>query len=139
ISRENVTACMQASLADARCGPRDIDCINAHATSTPVGDAAELAALRAVFGERLEEMPVVANKSQVGHTLGASTAVALCLALRGMREGVVLPTLNHLPDPALPPAWIPAAATAHQHELTLLNSFGFGGTNVSLVLEQGPC
>ncbi len=138
ISRDNIGVCMREALAAAGCGPEDVQCVNAHATSTPVGDAAELGALAAVFGERLERIPVVANKSQVGHTLGASTVVALCLALRGMREGVVLPTLNHVPDPALPPAWIPTAAAAHPHELTLLNSFGFGGTNVSLVIERGP-
>lgn len=138
ISRENIAFCMRAALESARCDPEEVGCVNAHATSTPVGDASELTALRAVFDGHLEEIPVVANKSQIGHSLGASTVLALVLALRSLREGVVLPTLNHVPDPALPAAWIPGEATEHAHDLTLLNSFGFGGTNVSLVLERGP-
>jgi 3-oxoacyl-[acyl-carrier-protein] synthase II len=129
---------MRSALENAGCNPEDVGCINAHATSTPLGDAAELTALHAVFGDHLATIPVVANKSQIGHSLGASTILALILALRGMREGVVLPTLNHIPDPSLPPAWIPAVATEHEHDLTLLNSFGFGGTNVSLVVARGP-
>jgi 3-oxoacyl-[acyl-carrier-protein] synthase II len=138
ISRDNITTCMRQALADASCPADEVGCVNAHATSTPIGDAAELGALAAVFGERLAEIPVVANKSQIGHTLGASTILALGFALRGMREGVVLPTLNHVPDPDLPAAWVPTSAIEHAHQVTLLNSFGFGGTNVSLVLERGP-
>jgi 3-oxoacyl-[acyl-carrier-protein] synthase II len=137
-SQSNVALCMRSALENAGCNLEDVGCVNAHATSTPIGDAAELTALAAVFGDRLATTPVVANKSQIGHSLGASTILALILALRGMREGVVLPTLNHVPDPSLPAAWIPAEATAHEHDLTLLNSFGFGGTNVSLVVERGP-
>jgi len=137
ISPENITRCMKAALADAGCNPEDIGCVNAHATSTPLGDQSELKALAEVFGERLRHTPVAANKSQIGHSLGASLILALILAVEGMEHGVVLPTLNHVPDERLPEAWFPTQATEHPHDLTLLNSFGFGGTNVSFVLGHG--
>jgi 3-oxoacyl-[acyl-carrier-protein] synthase II len=135
IDVDNIAYCMQAALGSARCPVDEVDCINAHATSTPLGDAAELRALHKVFGDRLREIPVVANKSQLGHCLGAASAVALTLSLKGMQEGVVLPTLNHVPDPSLPEAFLPSKALEHPHRLTLLNAFGFGGTNVSLIVE----
>jgi 3-oxoacyl-[acyl-carrier-protein] synthase II len=133
---ENVVICMREALNTARCNADDIDCINAHATSTPVGDAGELTALQTVFGDRFAEIPIVANKSQLGHSLGASSIMELMAAVEGMDRGVLLPTLNYLPDPSLPPAFIPTAATEHWHRTTLLNSFGFGGTNASLVVES---
>ncbi|HJQ32414.1 MAG TPA: beta-ketoacyl synthase N-terminal-like domain-containing protein [Pyrinomonadaceae bacterium] len=137
-SMQNVTRCMSMALDSAGCNTEDVECINAHATSTPIGDAAELKALRSLFGDGLAKTPVVANKSQIGHALGASSVVALTLALEGMRRGVVLPTLNHVPDPSLPDALIPAESMEYSHGVTLLNSFGFGGTNVSLVVGRGP-
>src|SRR5262249_61806355 len=88
-----------------------------------------------LMGERLGNIPVAANKSQIGHSLGASSVLELMLAVEGMNEGVVLPTLNYLPDPALPRAFISPAAIERRHKTTLLNSFGFGGTNTSLVVE----
>jgi 3-oxoacyl-[acyl-carrier-protein] synthase II len=139
ISRENIARCMRAALSDAGCDVEDVECINAHATSTSLGDESEMKALHAVFGEHIRRTPVVADKSQLGHALGASLILALILAVEGMRRGVALPTLNHLPDAGLPEALVPARAQEHEHRLTLLNSFGFGGTNVSLVLERGPC
>lgn len=137
-SLPNVTFCMRAAIQSAGCDEAEIDCINAHSTSTPIGDAVELKALHTVFGEKLERTPVVANKSQIGHTLGASSVLALVLALEAMNRNTVLPTLNHIPDPSLPEALIPTEATEYQHRMTLLNSFGFGGTNVSLVVEGPP-
>jgi 3-oxoacyl-[acyl-carrier-protein] synthase II len=137
-SMANITRCMSMALESAGCNKEDVACINAHATSTPIGDAAELKALQGVFGDRLTKTPVVANKSQIGHTLGASSIVALTLAVEGMRRGIVLPTLNHVPDPSLPDAFIPTESAEYSHGVTLLNSFGFGGTNVSLVVGRGP-
>jgi 3-oxoacyl-[acyl-carrier-protein] synthase II len=131
----NVVVCMRGALEAARCSPDEIDCVNAHATSTPVGDAGELSGLAEVFGARLAELPVVANKSQLGHSLGASSILELMASVEGMKRSVLLPTLNHIPDPELPKAFIPTEATAYPHRVTLLNSFGFGGTNASLVVE----
>lgn len=136
IARDNVVRCMRGALADARANVEEVECINAHATSTPLGDESEMLALAEVFGDRLRATPVVANKSQIGHALGASHILALMLASEGMQRGVVLPTLNHRPDPRLPEACMPPCAREHRHGVTLLNSFGFGGTNVSLVLER---
>jgi len=135
ISPRNIARCMESALAAAKCNAEDIDCVNAHATSTPLGDQSELTALREVLGERLERVPVVANKSQICHSLGASSVLGLILAMEGMARGVLLPTLNHIPDPSLPAAFIPTAAMAYDHHRTLLNSFGFGGTNFSMVVE----
>jgi len=135
MTTSNIARCMREALRAARCDEGDIDCVNAHATSTPVGDAAELQALRDVFGDRLARLPVVANKSQVGHSLGAASVLELMFAVEGMNEGVLLPTLNYAPDPSLPEAFISASAIEHQHRRTLLNSFGFGGTNASLVVR----
>jgi 3-oxoacyl-[acyl-carrier-protein] synthase II len=134
MSPANITVCMREAIRAARRAPADIECINAHATSTPVGDAAELTALHEVFGDRLTSIPVVANKSQLGHSLGASAVLELMLAVEGMNAGIVLPTLNHVPDPRLPDAFIPTSAIEYEHRATLLNSFGFGGTNASLVV-----
>jgi 3-oxoacyl-[acyl-carrier-protein] synthase II len=133
----NVVVCMRGALAAARCSSDDIDCINAHATSTPVGDAGELLGLAQLFRPRLRHLPVVANKSQLGHWLGASAILEFMAAVEGMRRSVLLPTLNHIPDPALPEAFFPTEASERAHRLTLLNSFGFGGTNASLVAAAG--
>jgi 3-oxoacyl-[acyl-carrier-protein] synthase II len=137
-SIENVKTCVEGALRVCACTTDDIDCINAHATSTPLGDAAELAALHQVFGDRLQHIPVVANKSQIGHALGATSILALVLTVHGMNTGVLLPTLNHVPDPMLPKVCIRPAATTQRHERALVNSFGFGGTNVCLVVEHHP-
>ena len=136
ISTKNTAACMRGALANARCDAADIECVNAHATSTPLGDRSELTALGEVFGERLAELPVVANKSQFGHSLGAAAILEAVVAVESMRRGVLPPTLNYEPDPALPRAMVFPRAIEFPHRLTLSNSFGFGGTNVSLVLER---
>ncbi len=134
ISPENVTRCMRSALADAGCNPEDIGAINAHATSTPLGDQSELTALGEVFCDTLPRIPISANKSQIGHSLGASLILALILAAEALNHDVVLPTLNYIPDERLPKAFVPTRAMEHEHHLTLINSFGFGGTNVSFVL-----
>jgi 3-oxoacyl-[acyl-carrier-protein] synthase II len=134
LAPENVVACMRGALAAAQCTPDDIECVNAHATSTPVGDAGELMGLAQLFGSRLRQLPVVANKSQLGHSLGASAILECMAAVEGMNRGVLLPTLNHIPDPTLPEAFFPTEASEFGHKMTLLNSFGFGGTNASLIV-----
>jgi len=138
ISSENAARCIRGALADAGCVAEAVECVNAHATSTSLGDESEMTALHEVFGEHLRRAPVVANKSQIGHALGASFILAMILAVEGMQQGVVLPTLNYLPDARLPSARVSAEALEHEHAVTLLNSFGFGGTNVSLVIERAP-
>jgi 3-oxoacyl-[acyl-carrier-protein] synthase II len=84
----------------------------------------------------LPQVPISANKSQVGHSLGASAAIEAALAIEAMRRGIVLPTVNHVPDPSLSDLdVVPNSARRHNHEFVLSNSFGFGGTNCCVVFR----
>jgi 3-oxoacyl-[acyl-carrier-protein] synthase II len=133
---ETVTRAMLAAIEDAELSPGDIGAVNAHGTSTPTGDSLEAACLRTVFGSRLSDVPISANKSQIGHSLGASAAIEACLAIEAMHRGIVLPTVNHLPDPAFADLdVVPNQARDHAHEFVLSNSFGFGGTNCCIVFQ----
>ncbi len=135
-NRETVTRAMLAAIEDAGITAADIGAVNAHGTSTPRGDSTEVECLRQVFGDRLARVPVSANKSQVGHSLGASAAIEAVLAIEAMQKGIVLPTVNHLPDPAFADLdVVPDGPRRHGHEFVLSNSFGFGGTNCCLVFQ----
>ena len=127
---------MRDAIADAEISPSDIGAVNAHGTSTPTGDATEADCLRDIFGKDLTALPISANKSQVGHSLGASAAIEAALAIEAMREGIVLPTANHIPDPELGDLDVtPNTLRRHAHEFVLSNSFGFGGTNCCIVFK----
>jgi len=131
-----IVRAMQEAIDDAGLAPGDIPVVNAHGTSTPKGDAVEVECLRAVFGARLPQVAVSANKSQVGHSLGAAAAIEAALAVEGLQRGLILPTINHLPDPAFPDLdVVPEGARRQAHEFVLSNAFGFGGTNCCLVLK----
>ncbi|MDR3089946.1 MAG: beta-ketoacyl-[acyl-carrier-protein] synthase family protein [Desulfobulbaceae bacterium] len=133
---QTVSQAMRQAITDAALSPEDIGAVNAHGTSTKAGDGAEADCLRQVFGARLPRLPISANKSQVGHSLGASAAIEAALAIESMRRGLVLPTVNHLADPALADLdVVPNQARRHAHEFVLSNSFGFGGTNCCLVFK----
>jgi 3-oxoacyl-[acyl-carrier-protein] synthase II len=127
---------MHDAIDDAEISPADIGTVNAHGTSTPTGDGTEVDCLRAVFGKKLAEIPVSSNKSQVGHSLGASAAIEAALAIEAMGRGIVLPTVNHIPDPEFSDLdVVPNTARKHVHEFVLSNSFGFGGTNCCIVFR----
>lgn len=131
-----IVRAVREAIDDAGLDPADIDAINAHGTSTPKGDAAEVASLRAVFGQSLGRIPISANKSQVGHTLGAAAAVEAVLGIEAMREGLLLPTVNHIPDPAFDDIdVVPNRARRQAQEFLLSNAFGFGGTNCCVVFR----
>ncbi len=131
-----VIRAMRQAIDDAELTPADIDCINAHGTSTITGDGVEVASLRQVFGDQLDRVPVTANKSLVGHSLGGAAAIEAALAVEGMQRNLILPTANHLADPELAGLdLVTGVARQQSHELTLSNSFGFGGTNCCLVLR----
>jgi 3-oxoacyl-[acyl-carrier-protein] synthase II len=131
-----IVRAMREALEDAGLRPADIDYVNAHGTSTPKGDALEVTCLRDVFGPHLKGLPVSSNKSQIGHTLGAAAAVEAALAIEGMHRGLILPTANHIPDPALADVdVVPNQARRQGYELCLSNAFGFGGTNCCIVLR----
>ena len=116
----------------------DVDHVNAHATSTPEGDRAELQAIRTIFGERAGEVPVTASKSMIGHTLGAAGAIEAIVTILSMREGCIPPTINLAdPDEAADGLDLtPNRARSHEIRTALSNSFGFGGQNTALVFRR---
>jgi len=133
---ENVAQCMRGALRAACCDESHIACVSAHATSTVQGDAAELLALQDVLGYRLAQVAVTANKSQLGHTLGAAGILAVVLSVKSMCANLVLPVLNHVRDEDLPLALVSRTCRELAHSRVLVNAFGFGGTNVSLILQR---
>ncbi len=128
---------MQWALANAGVQPEEIDYINAHGTSTPLGDQAESAAIKAVFGQRAYQIPVSSTKSMLGHTLGAAGAIEALACLKSIETGVIHPTINYQhPDPACDLDYVPNQPRYQTVELALSNSFGFGGQNSCIVLGK---
>ena len=126
------------ALEKAGLGPADIDHVNAHATSTPEGDKSELQAIRTILGDRAADVPITANKSMVGHTLGAAGAIEAIATIRTIRESCIPPTINLTdPDPAAEGLHI-VTGGAEQHDVrtALSNSFGFGGQNTALIFTR---
>jgi 3-oxoacyl-[acyl-carrier-protein] synthase II len=128
----------ERALRKAGLEPRDIAHVNAHATSTPEGDKAELQAIRTIFGDRAGEVTVTSNKSMIGHTLGAAGAIEAIITIQTIRESCVPPTLNLVnPDPVGEGLDIVAGAARSQDvPIALSNSFGFGGQNTALILRR---
>ncbi len=131
---DTVLRCIADSIDHAGISPADIDAVNAHGTSTKIGDTIEYRALEGVFGGGIP--PVSANKSQTGHAMGASSAIESILAMEGMRRGTLLPTINHVPDPEIPIDCVPEGARRLDQEFVLKNSFGFGGCNSCMVFRR---
>jgi 3-oxoacyl-[acyl-carrier-protein] synthase II len=129
-----VTRCMQDAVSNAGISPEDIDVVNAHAASTKVGDQVECDALKSVFGGKLP--PVSANKSMIGHAMGASSAIETIFGLEGMKRGAILPTINYDPDPKLELDCVAEGLRSKDQEFLLKNAFGFGGCNACLVIKQ---
>jgi 3-oxoacyl-[acyl-carrier-protein] synthase II len=131
---ETVQRCIEETIANAGLRPDDIDAINAHATSTKVGDKVEADALSNIFGKNVP--PVSANKSQVGHAMGASSAIEAILAMEGMINETLLPTINYVPDPEIAIDCVAEGARKLPQEFVLKNAFGFGGCNSCVVLRR---
>ncbi len=131
---ETVQRCIGEAIAHAGLRPGDIDAINAHATSTKVGDKVEADALSNIFGKTVP--PASANKSQLGHAMGASSAMEAILAMQGMIEETLLPTINYVPDPGIVIDCVAEGARKLSQEFVLKNAFGFGGCNSCLVLRR---
>jgi len=128
---------MQAALADAGIGVDQVDYINAHATSTKVGDVAETQAIKGVFGEHAYKIPVSSTKSVTGHLLGAAGGIESIFAVMAIRDGIVPPTINlEDPDDGCDLDYVPTTAREQSVDCVLSNSFGFGGTNASLVFRR---
>jgi 3-oxoacyl-[acyl-carrier-protein] synthase II len=126
------------ALVKAGLKPEDIQHVNAHATSTPEGDKAELQAIRTVFGDHAESLTITANKSMIGHTLGAAGAIEAITTVLAIREGRVPPTINLTdPDPEGEGLDLtPNGAASQDIRVALSNSFGFGGQNTALVFSR---
>jgi 3-oxoacyl-[acyl-carrier-protein] synthase II len=131
---KTVARCMADSVDSAGVSLQDVAAVNAHAASTKIGDQVEYEALKAVFGDRIP--PVSANKSMIGHAMGASSAIETVLAIEGMLRDTVLPTINYVPDPELVLDCVPEGARRVRQEFVLKNSFGFGGCNACMVLHR---
>jgi 3-oxoacyl-[acyl-carrier-protein] synthase II len=129
--------CMNAALKRAAIAPAEIDYINAHGTSTPVGDEIEIGAVHRLLGNAAGRLSMSSTKSSIGHLLGAAGAVEAIFCVLAIRDGVAPPTLN-LDNPSVQTAIDLVAHQAQQRKIdvVLSNSFGFGGTNASLVFRR---
>jgi len=127
---------MQQALRDAELNPEQIDYINAHGTSTLVGDKVETIAIKKVFGDHARRMSISSTKSQLGHLLGASGGVELVLSILALRDQVAPPTINYeTPDPDCDLDYTPNEPKQREIRAVLSNSFGFGGHNATLIVS----
>jgi 3-oxoacyl-[acyl-carrier-protein] synthase II len=132
---QSAAKAMERAVADAEIDPSEVGYINAHGTSTPLGDAAETVAIKTVFGEHARELSVSSTKSQLGHLLGASGGVELIFCLLALRDQLVPPTINYeTPDPKCDLDYTPNRPKERQLAVAMSNSFGFGGHNGSVVV-----
>jgi 3-oxoacyl-[acyl-carrier-protein] synthase II len=126
---------MQVALKDARLAPTDLDYINAHGTSTQLGDEAETKAVKAVFGDAARSVAISSTKSMTGHLLGASGGIELIACVLSIVNGVVHPTINYeTPDPACDLDYVPNTARCMRVRRAMSNSFGFGGHNATVIV-----
>jgi 3-oxoacyl-[acyl-carrier-protein] synthase II len=122
-------------LKDAGLRPEDVDYINAHGTSTPVGDKVETLAVKRLFGDHARNLAVSSTKSMTGHLLGAAGGLEAVLTILAIRDQVAPPTINYeRPDPECDLDYVPNTARSMPIRCALSNSFGFGGTNACLAL-----
>ena len=134
---EGATKAMEFALRDAGLPLDAIDYINAHGTSTPIGDIAETNAIKTVFGEHAYKVPVSSTKSMMGHLLGAAGAVELIACLGAMEKGYLPPTINYdMPDEACDLDYVPNESRDAKIEIALSNAFGFGGHNTSIAIRK---
>lgn len=130
---------MEAALEDAELKAADVDYINAHATSTGIGDLSELKAIQSVFGEGISKINISATKSMTGHLLGAAGAVEGIAAIKALQEGVIPPTINTQNlDPVIDPGFNLTLGKAVKRDINVAmsNNFGFGGHNVSIIFKK---
>jgi 3-oxoacyl-[acyl-carrier-protein] synthase II len=126
-----------AALKDAKIAPAEVGYVNAHGTSTPIGDATETVALKHVFGEYAKKVPISSTKSMTGHLLGGAGGLEAGISVLALRDQILPPTINQeTPDPTCDLDYIPNHARKAEVIYALSNSFGFGGTNASLVFKR---
>ena len=128
---------MMAALKDAKLTPNDVGYVNAHGTSTPIGDVIETRALKRVFGERAKKVPISSTKSMTGHLLGGAGGLEAGISVLALRDQTLPPTINlENPDPECDLEYVPNHARKTSVEYALSNSFGFGGTNAALIFRR---
>ena len=136
---EGAMLCMKRALRDAEMSPEDIDYINVHGTSTPVGDIPELKAIGKVFGEHAYNLNISSTKSMTGHMLGAAGAMEATFCIMALKEGIIPPTINHKEwDPQIDEKLNLTLHKAQKREIkaALSNTFGFGGHNASVIFKK---
>lgn len=134
---EGAARCIKMALNGAGINPEDVSYINAHGTSTPFNDLNETLAVKSVFGEHAKKVAISSTKSMTGHLLGAAGGVEAALTLLAMEKGVIPPTINYdEPDPQCDLDYVPNAAREKTITYALSNSFGFGGTNATLLFKK---
>ncbi len=128
---------MRAALKDAKLDASAIGYLNAHGTSTPIGDAIETTAIKRLFGERARQVPVSSTKSMTGHLLGGAGGLEAGISVLALRDQILPPTINYeTPDPACDLDYVPNTARKTSVDYALSNSFGFGGTNAALIFKR---
>ncbi|HRC78049.1 MAG TPA: beta-ketoacyl-[acyl-carrier-protein] synthase II, partial [Kouleothrix sp.] len=128
---------MAAALARARLSPQQIDYINAHATSTPVGDVSETLAIKRAFGEYANSVPISSTKSMIGHLTSAAGAVEAAATILALQHGLIPPTINlEQADAVCDLDYVPNQARPAALQIAMSNSFGFGGVNGVLVFQK---
>ena len=128
---------MSGTLDNAKVNVDQVNYVNAHGTSTPVGDRIETKAIKDVFGDHVEKLAVSSTKSMTGHLLGAAGGVEAGFCVLGLRDQIIPPTINYeTPDPECDLDYVPNVAREAKHEYALSNSFGFGGTNAALLFKR---
>lgn len=134
---EGASRCMKMAIESAGIKPEQIGYVNAHGTSTPLGDIGETKAIRHTFGEHANQLKVSSTKSMTGHLLGAAGGIETIFCAMGLHTGILAPTINlDNQDPECDLDYIPNKSVKHEVEYALNNSFGFGGTNSCLILKK---
>jgi 3-oxoacyl-[acyl-carrier-protein] synthase II len=135
---DHVARCMQMALKHARVNPEDIQYVNAHATSTPMGDICETRAIKKTFGDHAKNgLLISATKSMTGHLLGAAGAIELAACVLSIRDGIIHPTINlDDPEPECDLDYVPHVAREAKIDVAISNGFGFGGHNASVVIRR---
>jgi 3-oxoacyl-[acyl-carrier-protein] synthase II len=135
-NRERIARCLATTLKRACLAPDSIDYYNAHGTSTVLNDKVETQVLKDVFGDYVRRLPISSIKGALGHSLGAASAIEAAVSVRALREQIIPPTINLLPDPELDLDYVPNAARAERLDVVMTASFGFGGTNNALIFRR---
>jgi len=134
---EGAARCMKIALQDAKINPEQVDYINAHGTSTVLGDRAESDAVKTIFGDHAYRLAVSSTKSMTGHMLGAAGGTEAVFSVLALRDGVIPPTINlEQPGEGCDLDYVPNVAREMPLERVISNSFGFGGTNGTLVFSK---